>query len=203
MSNYEITKQKVKEEFLKYDQEHMIQKFQLRHDAEYLYIDLLKHTYRIERRSGTVMWSDNDFADMTEAGFNEVMTIYDVLCYSQENCHLANEFMNMKSLSSIKGSSGPVGDTIYQTLADMFDHREDVLSRACERLGGIKAGRGDVAYRIPMFEFFPVLVQFWNSDEEFPASLQIFVDKNALQFMHFETLWYAASHLLGRLQEIA
>lgn len=27
-----------------------------------------------------------------KADYNEVMTIYDVLCYSKENCHLADEW---------------------------------------------------------------------------------------------------------------
>ena len=46
----------------------------------------------------------------------------------------------------------------------------------------------------------PVCLRFWESDEEFPASLQIFVDKNILDFMHYETLMFAVTHLLNRLK---
>ena len=203
ISNYEIAKQQAQKLFLTFEQEKMIQKFRLRHDPNLIYIDFLRRTYRIDRGCGLVVWSDNenDFTDTVEAGFNEAMTIYDILCYSREDWYLSEEFIEMKNLSSIRGGSAPLGNSLFQKFEKFFDHRDDVLSRACEKLGGIRAGRGDVAYQLPMFTFFPVLVQFWNSDEEFPASLQIFVDKNALQFMHFETLWYAASHLLERLKE--
>ena len=65
----------------------------------------------------------------------------------------------------------------------------------------MKAGRGDVAYQIPLFDFLPVIFQFWNSDEEFPPSLKFFTDKNMLEYMHYETVWFAMSHLLERIEE--
>ena len=36
-----------------------------------------------------------------------------------------------------------------------------------------------------------MILRFWESDDEFPASLQILVDKNILDFMHYETLMFA------------
>ena len=94
-----------------------------------------------------------------------------------------------------------VGNGFYEKSERLFDQRESDLSKACEKLHGIKAGKGDVAYQIPMFEFLDCRVQFWSSDEEFPPSLQIFVDKNILQYMHYETMWFAVSHLVKRLRE--
>ena len=38
ISNYEITKRRVQKDFLKYDQEKMMQKFSLKADENYLYI---------------------------------------------------------------------------------------------------------------------------------------------------------------------
>lgn len=201
LSNYEITKQQTAKLFLKYDQENMIKKFQLRHDTDYLYIKFLEHEYRIHRMSGKITWSNDNFATFTEAGYNEAMTIYDVLCYSKKDCHTAGEFVNMKSLSAIQGGSPALCKGMFQKTEQLFDHKNAALSRACERLNGCKAGRGDIAYQIPVFDFLPFLFQFWNSDEEFPASLQLFTDKNILQYMHYETVWYAASHLLTRLEE--
>ena len=75
------------------------------------------------------------------------------------------------------------------------------LACACERLKEIKAGKGVVAYQIPVFDFLPVIFQFWNSDEDFAASLQLLVDKNILDYMHYETVWFAMSHLLSRIKE--
>jgi len=44
-------------------------------------------------------------------------------------------------------------------------------------------------------------IQYWNSDEEFPASLQLMWDKNVLQYMRYETTWFAAMHVLNRVKE--
>ena len=38
-------------------------------------------------------------------------------------------------------------------------------------------------------------------DDEFPASLQILADRNTLDYMHYETLMFALTHLFSRLNE--
>lgn len=201
MSNYEITKRKMQKEFVKYDLEKMIQKFSLRHDADYIYIKFLGHTYRIHRTGGTVTWSDDGFVNSREAGYNEAMTIYDVLCDSKEGCKLSGEFVNMKNLSSIQGGSVTLGNSLFSDIEKFFDHKEKPLDEACKKLNGIEFGKGDVSYKILMFDFLPFVFTFWNSDEEFPASLQMFADKNVLDYMRYETVWFAVSHLLERLKE--
>ena len=40
-TNYEITRNQMRGEFVKYDQENMIRKFSLRNDASYIYINKL------------------------------------------------------------------------------------------------------------------------------------------------------------------
>ena len=45
-----------------------------------------------------------------------------------------------------------------------------------------------------------MILRFWDSDEEFPATLQLLVDKNILDYMHYETLMFALSYLLDRLK---
>ena len=42
---------------------------------------------------------------------------------------------------------------------------------------------------------------FWESDEDFPAQLQLFTDKNLLQYIHYETAWYMFGYLLTRIAE--
>lgn len=201
MSNYEITKRQMARAFAQYDQEAMIRKFHLSGDGEYLYIRFLNRPYRIHRRSGTVTWSEDGFISSTEAGFNEAMTLYDVLCNAKENCAPTGEFVHLNHLVNAAGKPEQSGK-LTERQTRLFDHREAALARACEKLGGVKYGKGDVAYRLPLFDFLPAALQFWNSDEEFPASLQLLWDKNVLDFMHFETVWYAAGYLLDRLQEL-
>ena len=48
--------------------------------------------------------------------------------------------------------------------------------------------------------FFPVLLQFWQADEEFPPKLVLLWDQNTIEFMHFETTFYLQGDLLERLK---
>jgi hypothetical protein len=201
ISNYEITKRRVQKDFLKYDQEKMIQKFALKADENYLYITFIGHSYRICRKSGYLEWSEDNFVTCVEGDFNEALTIYDLLCDSKENCHAANDFINLNSLSSLQSSSKKLGDGLFHGEDKIFDHKEELFGNVCEKLGGKKAGKGDVAYELPLFDFLPCRIQFWNSDDEFDAQLQIFMDKNVLKFIRYETVWYAVSHLMKRLTE--
>lgn len=47
----------------------------------------------------------------------------------------------------------------------------------------------------------PIIIRFWEADDEFPASLQILADRNTLDYMHYETLMFALTHLFSRLKE--
>ena len=201
VSNYEITKHRVQGDFLKYDQEKMIRKFALKHDEHYLYIKFVGHLYRINRANGLLEWSEDEFRTCVEGDFNEALTIYDLLCDSKENCTASGEYVNLQSLSALQSSSKKLGDGLFHGKDKVFDHKEKKLSEICEKLGGKKAGKGDVAYEIPLFDFLKCRIQFWNSDEDFDAQMQIFVDKKILDFIRYETVWYAVGHLMKRLTE--
>lgn len=81
-SNYDKMKKITSKNFLENDQEKMIEKFRLIHNDEYIYVNIVGRLYRIERATGKTEWSDDDFATINEAGFNEVMTIYE--CYAMQ-----------------------------------------------------------------------------------------------------------------------
>lgn len=200
ISNYEITKHRVQKEFVKYDQSKMIRKFSLKHDEDFLYIKFIGYIYRINRENGLVEWLNKDKL-WVEGDFDESLTIYDLFCDSKEDCHASGDYVNLNSLSAVQSSSKKLGDGLFGDKGRLFDHKDDLLCKICEELDGTKAGKGDVAYEIPVFDFLKCRIQFWNSDDEFDAQLQIFVDKNILQFIRYETVWYAVSTLMKRLVE--
>lgn len=61
VSNYEKTKLSMANVFLQYDQGTMIAKFSLKHDPSWLYLSFVKRIYRINRKSGNVQWSEDDY----------------------------------------------------------------------------------------------------------------------------------------------
>lgn len=201
ISNYEKMKNEMADAFLRYDQEEMIRRYGLDHDDDDLYISFLDRRYRIDRQTGQVRWSRDDPRTEEVAGYNEAMTIYDVLCRSKEDRHLAHEWVNVGSLSTIQGGTLEKRGDFFQNAGKAFAGKADALSRACEALGGKELEKGDAAYELYLFPFLPLILRFWDADEDFPASLQILVDKNILDYMHYETLMFALSHVLERLRD--
>lgn len=200
-TNYELMRDRMQLKFLEYDQTHMIEKFCLKHDEEYLYIKFVGRIYRINRKSGKAEWSEDGFKNCTVAGYNEAMSIFDILCYSKDGCHLSGKFCNIHQLKGTVQSSR-TGGTIFYHQIRYFDGKTEKLCQACEVLEGEKETIGDVSYRLYPFEFLPMMLQFWNSDEEFPANLKIMWDENILDYVHFETAQFIASHVLRRIEEI-
>lgn len=146
-SNYEITKEKMAKHFLDFDQGTMISRMHLRHDSRYLYIRFVGRWYRIDRSSGLVQWSEDGFRHGIEGDFNEAMSIYDLLCCSKEGCCLAGEFVKLRG--SVAG--GPGGE-LFASNALWFQGKSQRLALACECLGGVRSGKGDVAYTLPVFD---------------------------------------------------
>lgn len=201
-NNYETMRDQMRPYFLTYDQEEMIRKLDLKHDQDYLYIRFCGRPYRVSRTSGIVKWSEDGFATCTEGGYNESMTIYDVLCYSKPDRCLSGEFAPSSSLPGLAYTGMNAGSSMGVPKTEAyFNAHVELLDRACAALGGIREGKGDVAYRIPMFDFLPVRFAFWQADEDFPAEIRVLWDTNVLQFMHFETLFFAAGHLLKRMED--
>lgn len=209
-SNYEIMKRQAATIFLQYDQEAMILKFHLDFDSDYLYICFFSRKFRIRRSDGLaeyqrLPWEKKQYPDSAEkwleADFNAAMVLYDLLGYAKENCHLSGEFSVVGSLRGMENiASQPCPEEFYSRAKKIFDDNPGLLHEACRMLGGIPEGKGDIAYRIPVFPFMDALFQFWLSDDEFPAQLTIFWDKNMLMYLHYETVWYAAGYLVEQLE---
>lgn len=197
LSNYDKARDATAAAFLRYDQETMIRKFGLAHDEDALYISFVARDYRVDRRTGTVTWASDP---SHTASYNEAMSIYDVLCDSKPLCHLSRQWVNVASLCSIQGGTlAKDGDFFKNSCAQFGDAA--ALDRACRRLHGTPQPKGDVAYELPLFPFLPLILRFWEADEDFPASMQVLVDKNTLDYLHYETLMFALSHLMTRLVE--
>lgn len=200
-SNYDRMRDQMETEFLNYDQEKMIRKYGLEHDRTYLYLTFAGRRCRIGRNSGRVEWTEDHFIHAVHADYNVSMTIFDVLCYAKDDCCLSGRFVPVHQLKGTVESASP-GNNMFDGTAKKFDRRAGALARACELLGGQKETVGDVSYRIPLFDFLPVILQFWESDEEFPPVLKLMWDENILSYMHFETTFFAAGHLCRRLEDL-
>lgn len=200
-SNYDLQVDIGRRIFLEYDQEMLIRKFQLEADRTWIYLTYLNTPYRINREDGRIEECLDDAWNECRS-FSTVMTIYDLLCYHKGAV-----------APSLFGNWCPVGEFVVtgvqntepftRKYAALFQDHAEELREACLRLDGIlqKSMAGaDVTCKIPVTEFFPVLLQFWEGDDEFASKLILLWDRNATQFLHFETTFYLQGDLLERLK---
>ena len=202
MDNYELQVDIGKRIFLQYDQQEMIRKFRLAADEQYIFLTYLNAPCRIHREKGSVEEQiSGQWQQCRE--FSTVMTIYDLLCYHKGE--FAPELYGQWCAVGNFVVTGVTNtDTFTKKYAQLFDGRLDGLKAASQKLGGVlqpaMAG-ADLTCRFPVMDFFPVLLQFWASDEEFPPKLLLLWDRNTDRFIHFETTFYLQGDLLHRLAE--
>lgn len=195
--NYAITAARVRQLFAEYDQQALARKVGAKLDGEYFYVDFLSERYRIHRLTGDISRFHGD-AWVEANSFGEVLTLMDLICDSREDRHPTGNWRNMRDF----------GHGFHQQLleqrdpwAERFQEQPEMFAKACEALGGEKYPLGDVAYAIPVFGDLRVLIQLWFGDEEFPAQLRYLWDENALQYLKYETMYYAVPLVLKRVQE--
>ena len=201
MDNYDLQVDIAKGIFLAYDQTELIQKYRLEADAQYIYLAYLNTPCRIDRETGSVeecicnTWQEC-------RNFSTVMTLYDLLCY-----HKGANAPTLRGEWCAVGNFVVTGVTNTETFtkkyAKLFDGRLDALRSAAQKLGGIlqppMAG-ADITCKFSVTPFFPVLLQFWEGDDEFPPKMLLLWDRNTDQFLHFETTFYLQGDLLERLK---
>ena len=203
-TNYDKTREDAEQRFLAYDQEKMIRKFSLKADENYLYLRFVGRDYRISRKNGRIEWNreeiGKDYFEPAQAGFEETLAIMDVLCSSKDDCQLAGTYNTIDRMKSVRYAATP-GSGLYTTYEKLFDENTEKLQKVLENLGGTKDHPGDAAAKLPVFDFLPVIFQFWHSDEEFPATLKFMWDENTLDYLRFETAFYVMGHILSRIKE--
>ena len=201
ISNYDLQVDIGKKIFLDYDQEMLIRRFGLAADEAWIYLTYMNTPCRICRKTGRIeeALTENIWSECRS--FNTVMTIYDLLCYPKEKTApgLSGSWCPVSKFAVV---GGPDASIFSKKYTDLFQDQPEKLKIACKNLGGIlkkSLAGADVTCQVPATPFFPVLLQFWEGDEEFPPKLMLLWDENSMRFLHFETTYYLQNDLLERL----
>lgn len=201
MDNYDLQVDLGKDIFLEYDQQRLIEKFRLKADSQWIYLTYMATPCRINRTSAAIEHlQDNAWQECRD--YSTVMTIYDLLCYHQG-----------AQLPPLRGQWCAVGSFIVAGITEtdrftgkyarLFQSCPERLPAACEALGGVlqpSMAGADLTCQFWVTDFFPVLLQFWQADEDFPPKLLLLWDRNTDQLLHFETTFYLQGDLLERLK---
>lgn len=196
MDNYQLSRDRAQAYFLRFDQEAIIKQWQLKQDEDWLYLDFLSMPYRICRKTGIV----ERCRDNTQAGHGEVLSIFDLLCHEGEYKTLSGHFAPVNSLKGRPRAIG-VGTDFHHGAAGCFDKDPEAFRASCRKLGGTEVSAGDIGFQFPVFQDLSVILKFYHSDEDFPASITLLWDENTLQYLFYETTFYIAGFLLSTIAE--
>lgn len=195
--NYQLQLRQAQKHFLTYDQRELIDRCRLRFDANYFYVTLLSQPYRIDRYTGCMERRQGD-AWIDGNSFGEVMTVLDWLCDSRPDRSIAGHWVNLVTHGHYFHRELQEGE---DPNAELFDRNPEAFCKACEALGGQILPGADIGYAIELIDGLQIFVQLWHGDEEFAPRLRCLWDENALQYIRYETTWYAVGLLMQRLRE--
>lgn len=196
--NYAVASANARKLFLSYDQDALIRKLNLPCDDAWLYTRFFDRDYRISRLTGNMERLEGA-AWQSANGFHEVLTLMDLLCDSREDRHLSGRIRNMLDF----------GHQFHQTLleesrdpfAEKIQENPAAFAAACGQMGGKERKGADAGFDIPVFQELSVTLLFWEGDEEFAPRLRFLWDENALQYLKYETMYYAVGYLKERLEK--
>lgn len=78
-----------------------------------------------------------------------------------------------------------------------------IFGRAAETAGGIRVEQGDAAYRFQALPRVPLLVVYWQGDEDFPSSCQILFDASVSKCLQTEACAILGSMLKSKILKSA
>ena len=195
-TNYEILAEEARRRFSSMDMVEVLNRTGIDPQDGYFRIRLLGRGYAVSAEDGTVTRDDGE-----PSGTTVPMILYDLLGYSQKGASPSGEYTQVQNLARVVSTVKYAGQGMHDRNAQGMDGKDEQLKAACEKLGGTPWGKGDVSYMIPLTGDLKFVFSFWNSDDEFPASASVLFDKNSLQYMHYETLWYCLGHIFSRIKE--
>lgn len=139
--------------------------------------------------------------DGRPANFGEGLSIYDWLCDRKAYALAAEEFCVVSSLPGVVVSGTGLSMDMPK-LARQIHEKPEAFRAAMEGMGAKTEKLGDLGYRLQIFPDLPMCLKFYFADEEFPPQLTLLWDKNSLQFVRYETLYYIAGCLQTLLLRI-
>ncbi len=115
---------------------------------------------------------------------------------------ISGEWVSYREFRNAMNFYGYFKRYVEGAVASSFRGRVGELERAARALGGTpyEFGTGDLSISFKFFPKVPMLLIFWDGDEELDASSVILFDKNAIDYLDEECLavcgWVLAEELI-------
>ena len=194
MNNYEKMLSDACLRFTTYDMARLARRPGVKDMGQTLVTDFLGETVVLGKENGFVTVGGR------AADFGETLSILDWLCDGNPDAAAAKEYCTVGSLPGVYvGGSGLAMSG--SSVAKWIDAAPGQFCAACAAMGGREVALGDLGYEIPVFPGVAMCLKFYFGDAEFPPQLTFLWDKNMLQFVRYETVYYIAGCICKLLEK--
>jgi hypothetical protein len=107
---------------------------------------------------------------------------------SAQGTPLTNKLITFKQLPGCASYFPVFSQLTIMPLLNHFGKEPELLINAAAKLGGHKAGYGDVSVTINAFPRVPVTIALWRGDDEFPPRGSIIFDSNISDYLSAEDI---------------
>lgn len=91
----------------------------------------------------------------------------------------------------------------YELQKILKGNSEERIKGVLEQLGGVfKSSKADLCAEIPFFPMYPVTMNIWFADDEYPASGKMLLDESADHYLTIEDAVTVGDVILKRIAEI-
>ncbi len=195
LSKQERIERATKERFMQFDQEKMIELFDLEHTDETITVKFLGHTYTINRANADCAREDRP------ADTDEMASIYEYLTLSNTTPMPTGEW---KTIAALCTNTTDTSLGRYIDYLKPFEGKTDLLKEAFLKLGAHEIdGKGDLNMVLPIFDGIECYFQYWEADDEFPVSLEFLWDSCIVLHYRWSILWNVMTCVCNRLKEEA
>ena len=199
MDNYAVMRQDAVDRFLTYEVENLLKNPGVSSWEKGVQTTFFSLPVHLDRREGRIVLIDGE--KEIECDFSPTLSILDYVCDRKTSAIAANVFCPVTSLPGVfVGGSGLVMKN--GALEARIEKDPAAFQKACESLGGVATGAGDMGYRLHIFPDLCMELKFYFADEDFPPQLTFLWDKNILQFVRYETVYYIAGCLARELRSL-
>lgn len=142
---------------------------------------------------------------ITEADRQSTIELYDelnimtLLWYSRPGAVLSGQWCPFYALKNASPFADAFRRSNMEPFARYFHRQADLLRKTLISLGAAEISGADVAFVYYVFPCIPVMILFWNGDDEFPSQVNFLFDKNATDFIHVESIVTITSRLEARI----
>ena len=192
MNHYEMMLRDACRRFVSYDMAVLAKRPGVEDRGDHLKTEFLGEPVLLRKEDGRITVGDQD------ADFGQTLSVLDWLCDRKENAQAAGEYCAIGSLPGVYVGGGNLNMDMPK-LSGMIHENPDGFRDACVKMGAQPLQLGDLGFLVRIFPDLTMCLKFYFGDEEFPPQLTFLWDRNILQFVRYETVYYIAGCLQKRI----